>query len=81
MSAHYSTRMYSPFKTVLRKIGEKYQAYCTKYKTHTMATHHRGTRKPLDRGINFGAEDPEPTDIDNESTNGLDATVAWEDQK
>ena len=41
-----------------------------------MATHHGGTGWPLDRGINLNMEDPEPTDIDNESTHGLDATVA-----
>ena len=57
-------------------MGDKYHAYCTTYKTHAMATHHRGAGHPLDRCINFNAEDPEPTDIDNENTNGLDATVA-----
>ena len=46
------------------------------YKTHTMATHHGCAGCPLDRGINLNAEDPEPTEIDNESTHGLDATVA-----
>ena len=78
MSAHCSKRTHSPFKTVLGKIGAKYQAYCTMYKTHTMATHHRGTRCPLDRGIDINAEDSEPTDIDNNNkiTHGSDATVA-----
>ena len=28
---------------------------------HAMATHHKGTGHPLDRGINLNAEDPEPT--------------------
>ena len=41
-----------------------------------MATQHGGTGCPLDRGINLNAEDPEPTDIDNESTHDLDSTVA-----
>ena len=41
-----------------------------------MATHHRGTGCPLDRGINLNVEDPEPTGIDNESTHSSDATVA-----
>ena len=61
---------------MLGKIRDKYQAYCTTYKTHTMATHHRGTGHPLDRGIDLSTEDPEPTDINNESTHGSDATVA-----
>ena len=42
-----------------------------------MATHHRGAGCPLGRGIGFSAEDPEPTDIDNESTHRSDATVAF----
>ena len=81
MAAHHSTRTHSLFKTVLGKIGDKYQAYCTTYKMHTMATHHRGTGCPLDRGSDLNAEDPEPTDIDNESTHSSDATVALEDQR
>ena len=76
MSAHHSTRMYSPFITMLGKIRDKYQAYCTTYKTHAMATHHGGIGCPLDRGINLNTEDPEPADIDNESTHCMDATVA-----
>ena len=31
---------------------------------------------PLDRGINLHVEDPEPTNIDNESTHSSNATVA-----
>ena len=61
---------------MLRKIGDKYQAYCTIYKMHTMPTHHGGAGCPLDRGIDLNAEDPEPTDIDNERTHNSDATVA-----
>ena len=75
-SAHHSTRTHSPFKTMLVKIRDKYQAYCTTYKTHNMATHLGDTGCPLDRGINLNVKDPEPTDIDNESTHSLDATVA-----
>ena len=41
-----------------------------------MATCHGGAGCPLDRGINLNAEDPESTDIDNESTHSSDATVA-----
>ena len=75
MSAYCSTRMCSPLKTMLRKIGDRYQAYCTTYKKHAMANCYRGAGCPLDRGINLNAEDPEPTDIDNESTHRSDATV------
>ena len=41
-------------KTVLGKIGDQYQAYCTTYKTHAMATCHRGAGHPLDRGLDLG---------------------------
>ena len=41
-----------------------------------MATHHGSTGDPLDRGINLCVEDPEHTDIDNESTHSSNATVA-----
>ena len=32
----------SPFKTMLRKIRDRYQSYCGTYKTHTMTTSHTG---------------------------------------
>ena len=76
MSACCSTRTHSPFKTVLGKTGDKYQAYCTTHKTQAMATCHGGTGCLLDRGIDLNADDPEPTDIDNESTHSSDTTVA-----
>ena len=78
MSAHCSTRTCLPFTTMLWRIGDKYQVYGTTYKTHAMATHHRGTGCPLDRDINLNVEDSETTGIanDNESTHDLDATVA-----
>ena len=50
---------------MLRKMRDKYQAYCTTYETHAMASHHRGAGQPIDRGINLSAEDPEATDIEN----------------
>ena len=59
MSAHCSTRMHLPFQTMLRKIGDKYQAYWTTCETHAMGTHHVGAGHPLDRGIHLNAEDPE----------------------
>ena len=76
MSACHSTRMHSPLKTVLGKIRDRYQAYCTTYKMHTMATSHRSAGCPLYRGMDVLAEDPEHADIDNESTHSSDATVA-----
>ena len=61
---------------MLRKVRDRYQAYCTTYKMDTMATHHGGARCPLDRGIDMHTEDPEPADIDTESTHSSNATVA-----
>ena len=63
---------------MLGKIRDKYQAYCTMHKTHTMSTCHRGTRCPLDRDINLHIEASETTGLenDNESTSGSDTTVA-----
>ena len=48
------------------------------YKTHTMATCHRGSGHPLDRDINLHVEESKTTglDNDNESTSGSDTTVA-----
>ena len=63
-------------KTILRKIGDLYQAYCTTNKTHAMVTHHGGAGCPLDRGLDILTEDPEHTDINNDSTHSLEATVA-----
>ena len=56
----------------------KYQAYCPIYKTHAIATHHRGAGCHLDRDIDLHIEDSETTglDNDNETTSGSDATVA-----
>ena len=72
--------MHSSFKTVLGKIGDKYQAYCTMYKTHAMATYYGGAGHPLGRDIDLHIEDSESTglDNDNESTSGSDTTVALE---
>ena len=76
MSAHCGTRSCSPLKTVLGKIRDRYQAYCTKYEAHAMATHNRGTGCALDRGMDILTEDPEHTDINDGSTHSSDATVA-----
>ena len=76
MSAHCSTSSCLPLKTVLGNIGDWYQAYCTTYKTHAMATHHGDAGCPLDRSLDILTEDPEHADIDTVNTHSLDATVA-----
>ena len=76
MSACHSTRMHPQLKTVIGKIEDRYQAYCTTYKMHAMATHDRSTGCPLDRGMDILTEDPEHADIDNERTHSSDTTVA-----
>ena len=43
---------------------------------HAMATHHGCAGHPLNRDIDLCTEDPEPANIDNESTHSSDATVA-----
>ena len=58
MSAHHHTRSHSLLNTVLGKIGDQCQAYCTTYKTHAMAAHHGGAGHPLDRGLDILTEDP-----------------------
>ena len=76
-----SEQMQSPLKTVLRKIRDRYQAYCTMYKMHPMATHHRGAGHPINRYIDLHIEDTEcintGPDNDNESTSGSDTTIAF----
>ena len=65
----------SLLKTVLGKIGDRYQAYCSTYTMHAMATCHGGVSHPLDRGLDIRAKDPEHADIENESTHSSDTTV------
>ena len=48
MPALHSFRSCSPLKSVFNKIGDSYQTYINSYKTHTMATHHRGMGQPLE---------------------------------
>ena len=73
--------MDSPLKTVLRRIGDRYQAYCTTYETHAMAAHHRGAGCPVDRDIYLQIEDMEGIntgpDNDNESTSGSGTTIVF----
>ena len=66
---------------MLRKIGDRYEAYCTKYKTHTMSTPHGGAGCPIDRDINLHIEDTEGINTgpgsNNESISGSDTTIAF----
>ena len=75
-----SKRMHATLKTVLGKIGDRYQSHCTVHKTHTMATCHRGAGCLIDRDINLHVEDAETTGLenDNKSISGSDTTVALE---
>ena len=57
MSACHSLRPHSPHKKVLNKLEDSYKTYVNTYKTHTMATHHRGTGQSLER-------DPKPQEQD-----------------
>ena len=42
---------------MLNRLGDTYQAYCNTYKTHAMATHHRGSEQSLDRDSNPNGKD------------------------
>ena len=53
MSTCQNLRSCSLFKTLLNKLGDSYHVYCNIYKTHAMATHHKGTGWPLNRDANL----------------------------
>ena len=65
---------------MLGKIRDKYQGYCTMYKTHAMATYHGGRGCPLDRCIDLNAEDPEQTLI-MRTPMAQTLLLPWEDQR
>ena len=69
MSAHYSFQMHSPLKKVLNKLEDSYQTYINTHKTHTMATHHRGTGKCPEKDPNPQEQD---IDIPNEYQEDMD---------
>ena len=71
MSACHNLRSCTPLKTVFRKLGETYQAYCNTYKTHAMAIHHGGSGNPLDRDIDMTKETQATIDTDVEDTQDL----------
>ena len=85
MTGHHNKRndwAHSPLKTVLRKIGDRYQSYCTTYKYHVMTTCHGGAgHTGKDRDLNSYIEDTGGMDIghdnDNESTSSSDTTIAF----
>ena len=62
----------------LERKGDRYQIYCTVYKTHTIATHHRSEGCCIDRDINLHVDNAETTSIDNdnESISGSNTTIA-----
>ena len=68
---------------MLGKIRDRYQAYCTMYKMHATATHHRGAGCPIDRDINLHVDDVvginTGLDNDNESTVAQTLPLPWED--
>ena len=79
MGCHNKTtdQAHSPFKTVLRKIEDRYQSYCATYKTHAMTTHHRGVGcAGEDRVLDSHIEDTGNKD-DNESTNSSETMIAF----
>ena len=74
MSACHNLRSCSPFKTVLNRLGDTYQAYCNTYKTHAMATCHGGSGPPLDRDTSMTRKDTNvdiPQDFHHEDTDDL----------
>ena len=67
--------------SMLGKLSNKYQSYCTTYKTNTMTTCHRVTgHTGKDRELYSHIQDTGGIDIgpnnDNESTNSSDTTIA-----
>ena len=77
MTGHHNRsndRVHSPLKTLLGKLGDKYQSYCTTFKTHVMTTYHRGAgHTGKDTDLDSHIEDTRGIDIgpnkNNESTN------------
>ena len=83
MTGCHNDLVHSPLQTVLRKIRDRYQSYCSTYKTHAMTTCHGGAgHTGKDRDFDSHKEDIRGMDIgpnnDNESTNSSDTTIAFE---
>ena len=83
MSACCSLWSHSQAKMVFGKIGDTYQAYCNTYKTHTVATHHRGSGSSLDRDTDMTREPLNTADTGIEDTQDFNTaeTVHFEDLK
>ena len=62
----HNKQIHTPLKTILVKTGNRYQTYCTVYKTHAMATDHRGAGHPVARD-NLHVEDQEAIGLDNDN--------------
>ena len=80
MSARHNLRSPFPLKTVFKRLGDTYQAYCNTYKTHTMATCHGGSGQPLDRDAMPNGKDTDvdiPHDYHHEDTGDFD-NEEWE---
>ena len=60
----------SPIKKILNKTGDSYHTYINYCKTHTMATHHGGIGKPLEKD-----SDPQETDVTIQDEYQADITV------
>ena len=73
MSACHSLRLCSPLKKVFNKLGHSYQTYVHTYKTHTMATCHRGTGQSLEKDLNPQEQDIDiPNDYQHEDMDGFE---------
>ena len=72
MSACHNIGLHSLLKTVLNKLGDFYQTYISTYKTHAMATHHRGAGQHLDRDPTPQEQGPDiPNDYHHEDMDNL----------
>ena len=72
----------SSLNTMLGRIGDRYQSYCTTYKTHAMTTCHGGAGHPGENSeLDFYIEDTTGIGIgpdnDNESEHSSDTMVTF----
>ena len=69
MPACHSFQMHCPLKEVVNKIEDSNQTYISTYKTHTMATHHRGTGQHSEKDRHSQEQD---IDVSNEYQEDVD---------
>ena len=68
----------SPLKTMLRKIWDRYQTYCTTYKSYAMTTGHRGAgHTGEDRDLDSHIEDTRGIDIGPSNDNENTVWIPW----